>query len=187
MLGRGAGHGHGTLYFAREGLTVRAADFSATGLQQLQEPARAQDIDQRVTTAAHDVRDPLPLPYTSIDAVFAHVLLRMDLSTKEIHSLVGEIRRVLRPGSTFVYTIRHTGDARYGTGTGTGIAHGDAIVVVLTIARQARNVMKPFPGWGKGFVSERWEGLASAFPRRKWGVFQRTRGSAEGSPKAASC
>ncbi|MFF2959864.1 hypothetical protein ACFVT1_13330 [Streptomyces sp. NPDC057963] len=54
-----------------------------------------------------------------------------------------------------MYTIRHTGDAHYGTGTGTGIAHGDDIVVALTIARQVSNVMKPFPGWGEGFVSER--------------------------------
>jgi hypothetical protein len=27
------------------------------------------------------------------------------------------IRRVLRPGGTFIYTVRHTGDAHYGAGT----------------------------------------------------------------------
>ncbi|MFB7225620.1 zinc ribbon domain-containing protein [Streptomyces sp. NPDC056227] len=47
----------------------------------------------------------------------------MALSTKEIHALVGEVRRVLRPGGVFVYTVRHTGDAHYGAGTG----HGDDI------------------------------------------------------------
>ncbi|MCX5328696.1 MULTISPECIES: hypothetical protein [unclassified Streptomyces] len=30
---------------------------------------------------------------------------------------------LLRPGGAFVYTVRHTGDAHYGTGT----AHGDHI------------------------------------------------------------
>jgi SAM-dependent methyltransferase len=58
-----------------------------------------------------------------VDAVFAHMLLCMALSTKEIQALVGEVRRVLRPGGTFVYTVRHTGDTHYGSGT----AHGDDI------------------------------------------------------------
>jgi SAM-dependent methyltransferase len=34
-----------------------------------------------------------------------------------------EIGRVLRPGGTLVYTVRHTGDAHYGT----GVAHADDI------------------------------------------------------------
>lgn len=51
------------------------------------------------------------------------MLLCMALSTAEIHALIAEIRRVLRPGGTLVYTVRHTGDAHYGT----GIAHGDDI------------------------------------------------------------
>ncbi|MFE0173315.1 methyltransferase domain-containing protein [Streptomyces sp. NPDC059002] len=47
----------------------------------------------------------------SADAVFAHMLLCMALSAKEIHAAVGEVRQVLRPGGIFVYTVRHTGDA----------------------------------------------------------------------------
>ncbi|MFI6689485.1 methyltransferase domain-containing protein [Streptomyces sp. NPDC050485] len=69
------------------------------------------------------MRDPLPLADSSADAVFAYMLLCMVLSTKEIHAAVGEIRRVLRTGGTFVCTVRHTGDAHYGAGT----AHGDDI------------------------------------------------------------
>ncbi|MGW3727464.1 methyltransferase domain-containing protein [Streptomyces sp. NPDC000851] len=123
VLELGAGHGRDALYFAREGFTVQATDFSATGLEQLRAAARHQQLAERVTTAVHDVREPLPLPDASVDAVFAHMLLCMALSTKEIHVVVGEIRRVLRPGGTFVYTVRHTGDAHYNT----GIAHGDDI------------------------------------------------------------
>ncbi|EKX65288.1 class I SAM-dependent methyltransferase [Streptomyces ipomoeae] len=123
VLELGAGHGRDALFFAREGFTVQATDFSATGLQQLQAAARAQGVDERVTCAVHDVREPLPLPDASVDAVFAHMLLCMALSTEEIHNLVDEVRRVLRPGGAFVYTVRHTGDAHYGAGT----AHGDDI------------------------------------------------------------
>lgn len=123
VLELGAGHGRDALHFAREGFTVQASDFSATGLEQLQQAARSEGVDARVTTAVDDVRDPLPLPDACVDAVFAHMLLCMALSAKEIHAAVGEIHRVLRPGSVFVYTARHTGDAHYGAGT----AHGDDI------------------------------------------------------------
>lgn len=123
VLELGAGHGRDSLYFAREGFTVHATDFSATGLEQLRDAARARHLDERVTTIVHDVRDPLPVADGSVDAVFAHMLLCMALSTREIHDVVAEVRRVLRPGGTFLYTVRHTGDAHYGTGT----AHGDDI------------------------------------------------------------
>ncbi|MFJ5774373.1 class I SAM-dependent methyltransferase [Streptomyces sp. NPDC093094] len=123
VLELGAGHGRDALYFARQGFTVRAADFSPAGLEQLRDAARARGVAERVTTVLHDVRDPLPLPDASVDAVFAHMLLCMALSTQEIRTAVGEIRRVLRPGGVLVHTVRHTGDAHYGAGT----AHGDDI------------------------------------------------------------
>ncbi|MDX2697744.1 class I SAM-dependent methyltransferase [Streptomyces ipomoeae] len=123
VLELGAGHGRDALFFAREGFTVRATDFSATGLEQLRAAARVQGVGERVTAVVHDAREPLPLPDASVSGVFAHMLLCMALSTTEIHALVSEIRRVLRPGGVFVHTVRHTGDAHYGTGT----PHGDDI------------------------------------------------------------
>jgi SAM-dependent methyltransferase len=119
----GAGHGRDALFFAREGFTVYALDFSATGLRQLDQAAQTLGISERVTTTVHDVRTPLPLPDASMDGVFAHMLLCMALSTEQIHAAVGEVRRVLRPDGVFVYTVRHTGDAHYGA----GISHGDDI------------------------------------------------------------
>ena len=72
---------------------------------------------------AHDVREPLPLADGSADAVYAHMLLCMALTTAQLRALVAEVHRVLVPGGVFVYTVRHTGDAHYGVGT----AHGDDI------------------------------------------------------------
>lgn len=120
LLELGAGHGRDAVYFARRGFTVTAADFSATALEQLRAAAGRDRVAGRVTTVVHDVREPLPLPDASVDAVFAHMLLCMALSTKEIQVLVAEVARVLRPGGTFVYTVRHTEDAHYGTGTSRG-------------------------------------------------------------------
>lgn len=168
VLELGAGHGRDALFFAREGFTVRATDFSPVGLEQLRAAARSQGVDARVATAVHDVREPLPLPDASVDAVFAHMLLCMALSTQEIHALVGEVRRVLRPGGVFVYTVRHTGDAHYGTGT----AHGDDIFehggfAVHFFDREL--VAALADGWDLGEVHAFDEG---ELPRRLWRVTQ---------------
>lgn len=66
-----------------------------------------------MTTAVHDVREPLALADDSVDAVLAHMLLCMALSTKELHALLGKVDRVLWPHGAFVYTVRHTGDYIY--------------------------------------------------------------------------
>lgn len=123
VLELGAGHGRDSLHFLNRGLTVTALDFSDTGLAQLRAEADRRDLAARLTTTVHDVREPLPLPDASVDAVYAHMLLCMALSTKELHTLMAEIHRVIRPGGALVYTVRHTGDAHYGT----GISHGDDI------------------------------------------------------------
>ena len=40
----------------------------------------------------------------------------MAFTTKELKNLSNEIHRVLKPGGINIYTVRHTGDADYGTG-----------------------------------------------------------------------
>lgn len=147
---------------------MRATDFSPVGLEQLQEAARAEDVAGRVTTAVHDVREALPLPDDSVDAVFAHMLLCMALFTQEIHAAVGEIRRVLRPGGVLLYTVRHTGDAHYGTGT----AHGDDIYehggfAVHFFDRDLVDTLAA--GWTLNEVHSFEEGN---LPRRLWRVTQ---------------
>ncbi|MEU1403372.1 class I SAM-dependent methyltransferase [Streptomyces sp. NPDC005728] len=168
VLELGAGHGRDALYFARAGFTVQATDFSPVGLEQLRRAAHDHGIAERVTTAVHDVREPLPLPDASVDAVFAHMLLCMALSTQEIHALACEIRRVLRPGGTLVYTVRHTGDTHYGTGT----AHGDDIYehggfAVHFFPRQLVDSLAD--GWTLDEVHAFEEG---DLPRRLWRVTQ---------------
>ncbi|MEV6821033.1 class I SAM-dependent methyltransferase [Nocardiopsis dassonvillei] len=123
VLELGAGHGRDALWLALQGLRVHAADFSATALEQLAHTAQEQGLAERTHTHLHDARNPLPLADDSVDAVYAHMLLCMALTTTQIHALMDEIGRVLRPGGTLVYTVRHTGDAHYGTGT----PHGDDI------------------------------------------------------------
>ncbi|WP_406426880.1 class I SAM-dependent methyltransferase [Streptomyces sp. NBC_01589] len=168
VLELGAGHGRDALSFAREGFTVQATDFSPVGLEQMRDAAHSQGVEHQVTTAVHDVRDPLRLPDASVDAVFAHMLLCMALSTKEIHALVGEVSRVLRSGGVFVYTVRHTGDAHYGAGT----PHGDDIsehggFAVHFFPRHLVDSLAQ--GWTLNEVYDFQEG---DLPRRLWRVTQ---------------
>jgi SAM-dependent methyltransferase len=170
VLELGAGHGRDSLYLARCGMDVTAADFSATALAQLRDAARAQQLSDKISTLMHDVRRPLELPDASVDAVFAHMLLCMALSTSEIHAAVAEAARVLRPGGTLVYTVRHTDDAHYGAGTGHGeniYEHGGFAVHFFD--RPLVDALAE--GWDLDEVHPFEEG---DLPRRLWRITQTT-------------
>ena len=123
LLELGAGQGRDTLAFLRAGLTVTALDYAASALNRLQQAATDAGLADRLTTVAHDVRQPLPLPGSGFDAVYSHMLFNMALTTTELETLSSEVHRVLRPAGLHVYTVRHTGDAHYGAGT----SHGDSM------------------------------------------------------------
>ncbi|WP_156094781.1 class I SAM-dependent methyltransferase [Nocardia lijiangensis] len=170
ILELGAGHGRDALHFARAGFTVHATDFSNAGLRQLRERADSEALEG-LTAGIVDVRDPLPLPDESFDAVYAHMLLCMALSSEQIVALVREIHRVLRPGGIFFYTVRHTGDAHYGA----GVDHGDDIFeqdgfAVHFFPRSL--VDRLAEGWELRQVDDFEEG---ALPRRLWSVVQARR------------
>jgi SAM-dependent methyltransferase len=170
VLELGAGHGRDTLLFARSGLHVHAVDFSAVGLAQLADAAAQEDLGGLVTPVEHDVREPLPFADDSFDGAYAHMLLCMALSTGQIRALVGQLRRVLRPGGVFVYTVRHTGDAHYGAGTSRGddiYEHGG--FAVHFFSRPLVDVLAE--GWQLREVHPFEEG---ALPRRLWRVTQTT-------------
>ncbi len=168
LIELGAGHGRDALYFAANGFTVRATDISAVALDQLQAAAQQHGVASRVRTLNHDVREPLPLPHASVDAAYAHMLLCMALSTKQIHYMVAEVGRVLRPGGMFIYTVRHTGDTHYGA----GVAHGDDIFEHGGFAVHffpRRLVDDLATGWTLVDVTAFEEG---ELPRRLWRVTQ---------------
>jgi len=131
VLELGAGQGRDTLYLARQGLHVTALDFAPGTIETLMSKARAAGLADMVSAARHDIRQPLPLPDTSIDASYSHMLFCMAFTTGELERLTGELRRVLRPGGLVIYTARTTADAHYGAGIPRGddmYDHGGFIV-----------------------------------------------------------
>ncbi|MCV6981523.1 class I SAM-dependent methyltransferase, partial [Mycolicibacterium pulveris] len=81
LLDLGGGHGRDALFFVRNGITTHVIDFSATALRQLTDTAETLGLGDRVAVTKHDVRSALPIATASVDAVFAHMLLCMALST----------------------------------------------------------------------------------------------------------
>jgi SAM-dependent methyltransferase len=121
VLELGAGQGRDTLYLAHRGFDVHALDYAVEGIEAIEAKADTEGLGDRVTVGLHDVRRLLPFADASFDASYSHMLLCMALTTTELERLVGDLRRVLRPGGHVVYTVRTTGDAHYGM----GIARGD--------------------------------------------------------------
>ncbi len=116
VLELGCGQGRDTLHFAREGFQVTALDYSEAGLLKLEGSARDTGVFDRIAVRSFDLRKPLPFPDNSFDACYSHMLLCMELSTVELRAILGEIRRILKPGGLALYSVRNTVDKHFGAG-----------------------------------------------------------------------
>jgi SAM-dependent methyltransferase len=120
ILELGCGQGRDTIYFARNGFSVTALDYSTQGLEAIAAQAGELNLSHLVASRMHDVRTPLPFRDGTFDACYSHMLLCMALTSAELRFLLKEIRRVLKPGGLNVYTVRNTADAHYRTGVHRG-------------------------------------------------------------------
>jgi SAM-dependent methyltransferase len=116
ILELGSGQGRDTIFFARNGFHVYALDYTEAGFEAIRGKAVELELSTLITTVRHDVRQTFTFKNDSFDACYSHMLFRMALTTDELEFLSKEIVRVLKHGGICIYTIRHTGDAHYGTG-----------------------------------------------------------------------
>jgi len=169
VLELGAGQGRDTAMFLAAGISVTALDYTSSALEQMRSDL-GDALTAGLTTAAHDVREPLPLPASSMDAAYAHMLFCMALSVAELQRLAAEVRRVLRPGGQLVYTVRHTGDAHCGA----GIHHAEGVWETGGFAVHFFDralVDQLATGYELIDFAELEEG---SLPRRLWRITQRT-------------
>jgi SAM-dependent methyltransferase len=116
LLELGCGQGRDTLFFARNGFHVTAADYSQAAVRVIEEKARIAGMTQFLTALRLDVRQPFPFADRSFEACYSHMLYCMALTTPELDRLSREVWRVLKPGGINIFTVRHTGDPHCGTG-----------------------------------------------------------------------
>lgn len=116
VLELGGGQGRDSLFLSREGFDVSVLDYSPAAADAINAKAEASGLTSVLRASTHDIRQPLPFPAASFDACYSHMLYCMALTTPELERLSAEVWRVLKPGGLNVYTVRHTGDAHFGSG-----------------------------------------------------------------------
>lgn len=112
VLELGCGQGRDTWPMVRAGFSVCALDYSATGINQMQDFANENGLICGLRV--HDALQPLPFPDGHFDAIYSHMFFTMQFSMDELRSMMRECLRVLRPGGLHVYSVRNYNDLHYG-------------------------------------------------------------------------
>lgn len=118
VLELGCGQGRDTWHLANAGFQVCALDYSETGICQMQERGKEMGVECRLVV--HDALRPLPFPDGHFDAVFSHMFFTMQFSMDDLHYIMKECLRVLRPGGINIYSVRNHKDRHYGKFTPRG-------------------------------------------------------------------
>ncbi len=115
ILELGAGHGRDSIFFASNGFEVEALDYSNVAIGLLDKIAKGRRLP--ISPRLFDVNGPLPFQDNYFDAVYSHMLFNMRFSFEELHSILSEIRRVLKPRGLNFFSVRNQNDNSYGKGT----------------------------------------------------------------------
>jgi SAM-dependent methyltransferase len=115
VLELGAGHGRDTIFFASNGIEVKALDYSVIAVEILERMAKEKRLP--IKSQIFDVKaNPLPFQNGYFDAIYSHMLLNMRFSLEELHFIFSEIRRVLKPKGLNFFSVRNYNDKSYGKG-----------------------------------------------------------------------
>lgn len=114
ILELGAGHGRDTVFFASNGVEVEALDYSTVAIELLDKIAKEGGLPIRLRLL--DVKGPLPYQDSYFDAVYSHMLLNMRFTFEQLHFILSEIRRGLKPRGLNFFSVRNQNDSSYGKG-----------------------------------------------------------------------
>jgi SAM-dependent methyltransferase len=120
VLELGCGQGRDTWLFLSNGLSVTALDYSETGVCYMRDRSKEMKLDKGFVIEVQDVRNGIPLPDGSFDAVYSHMFFTMEMTEAEISAIMKECLRVLRPGGLNIYSVRNIHDPHYGKFTPRG-------------------------------------------------------------------
>jgi SAM-dependent methyltransferase len=116
ILDLGAGHGRDTIFFALNGFVeVEAIDYSVVAVEILTKIAKEKRLS--IKSLVFDIKKkPLPYPEGYFDVVYSHMLINMRFSEDELHFILSEIKRVLKPKGWNFFSVRNHNDKFYGKG-----------------------------------------------------------------------
>lgn len=102
ILVLGCGQDADALSFARKGFCVFTVDLSSEGLDRT--GRRAKGTESCGGFLAQNIRDKLPEPGSSVDAIYSKLFLCLDLQEEEIKEIMWECLHVLKPGGLKVFS-----------------------------------------------------------------------------------
>ncbi len=114
ILELGAGHGRDSTFFASNGIEVNALDYSTVAIELLEKIAKGRGLP--IIPTLFDVKGPLYFQDNYFDAVYSHMLLNMRFSVEQLHFILSEIRRVLKPRGLNFFSVRNQNDNSYRKG-----------------------------------------------------------------------
>jgi len=116
ILDLGSGHGRDSIFFALKGFVeVEAIDYSVVAVEILSKIAKEKRLS--IKSQVFDIKKkPLPYPDGYFDVVYSHMLLNMRFSEDELHFILSEIKRVLKPKGWNFFSVRNHNDKFYGKG-----------------------------------------------------------------------
>jgi len=142
----GAGLGRDSIYFAKNSIHVEALDYSQSGIKNINQKIKQNNLSNLIKTKIFDVRKTLPFKNNSIEGVYSHMLYCMALTTADLEILNKEIHRILKPGGINIYTVRHTndGDYRKGIHRGEDMYENDGFIVHFFSKNKINSLLNGF-------------------------------------------
>jgi ubiquinone/menaquinone biosynthesis C-methylase UbiE len=111
ILELGCGEGNDSIYFAEQGHTILATDFSTVAIEQNDKRWTHPNLTFRV----QDISKPLQFDDASFDVVYARLSLHY-FTNDTTTDIFREITRVLKPGGLLCFMCKSTDDHIYGQG-----------------------------------------------------------------------
>ncbi len=113
VLELGAGQAQDGCYFAEQGFSVISTDLEDSALELAKQKVADKGVSVEVQKV--DLREELTFDNESFDVVYAHLSLHY-FDHETTTRLIGEVRRVLKPGGVLAFLVNSVNDPEYKQG-----------------------------------------------------------------------